>query len=145
MACNINNFCYVCGHFTPKMSKHGSFTGEFITEYETNFNYSIISNVPWVPNIVCKTCYTNLVSWMSRRIPKLPFGVPMIWINPNGQDISNCYACVNSVTGMNKRKMSSKVYNMVLSAQITIKHTENVPVPRPPIPDVTSGIPIRTD
>lgn len=145
MDCNIDNFCYVCGHFTPQMSKHGSFTEEFIRAYETYFNYPVISNVPWVPKVVCKKCYTNLMSWMHRRITKLPFGVPMIWINPNGHDSSNCYACVNYVTGINKRKMRSKVYISVPSAQIPLEHSENVPVPRPPSPDVSSGFTIITD
>lgn len=144
MSCNINKFCYVCGQFTPHNSKHGSLTHEFLYAYEMYFNHPVITNVSWVPKVVCKKCYTNLMSWMNGRIKKMPFGVPMIWVNPNGHEDSTCYACVNSETGMNKRKMKCKVYKSVFSAQVPIEHSENVPVPRPPSPDVTSGITMST-
>ncbi|XP_022919297.2 uncharacterized protein [Onthophagus taurus] len=81
---------------------------------------------------------------MHRRIKSLSFGVPMVWTDPINHDPSVCYACVNSGSGMNRKKMRSKVYLSVPSAQIPLPLTENIPVPKPPSPDVLSGITFST-
>lgn len=145
MECNINNFCYVCGHFTPQFVKHGYFTDEFMCAYEKYFNQPIISNVSWAPNVVCKKCYSDLLNWMHKRIKCLPFGIPMMWTDPIEHNKSNCYACKNSIQGMNRKKTKNKVYVSVLSAQTPLQHSEIVPVPRPPSPDVSSGITLQSD
>lgn len=144
MDCNLNNFCYVCGNFTPKNLKHGYFTNEFRDVYEKYFNHPVITNVAWAPNMVCKICYCNLFKWINKRVRCMPFGVPMIWTAPIIHEKTNCYACVNSFKGINRLKSKKKGLLSVPSAQTPLPHSENVPIPRPPSPDVSSGITLES-
>lgn len=105
---NINNFCYICGHFIPlnrrDHGKHGVFSKELNEAYEKYFDQKVVVGVPWVPNIICKTCYNNLLEWIHNKHRRMTFGVPMIWIDPVVHDPKNCYACVNTVPGFPARE-----------------------------------------
>lgn len=82
---------------------------------------------------------------MHKLLKCLPFGVPMLWTDPTSHHKSNCYACVNSVQGMNRKKTKNKVYLSVPSAQTPVQHSENIPVPKPPSPDVSSGVTLESE
>lgn len=137
---NINNFCYVCGHFVPMSVKKGSFSAEIKTAYQKYFNQQLFLDVDWTPNIVCRTCYTYLWEWMNKKRAVLPFGVPMIWTDPIEHDPSNCYACANRHAGLNRKKVKSVVYVGVPSAQLPLPHSDSVPIPNFPSPDLLSQI-----
>lgn len=134
---NINNFCYICGRFTPANRKPGSFSEDLKLAYQKYFDQTVISGVPWVPNITCKTCYNSLLDWLHHKRKSMPFGVPMIWIDPIQHDPSNCYACVNTVHGLTKKNMKKFKYKGVASAQIPLPHSEHNP-PKLASPDVLS-------
>ncbi|XP_049307337.1 uncharacterized protein LOC125777138 [Bactrocera dorsalis] len=59
------------------------------------------------------------------------FGIPIIWIDPQGHHTGNCYACKNKFARLNKR---NTVHKSVQSAQLPVSHSENVPIPRCPSP-----------
>lgn len=89
----------------------------------------LILNKSWVPNSVCKTCYSALLLWTKRKRPSMPYAVPMIWADPGEHDPANCYACANQVYGMNKIKAKLHKYCAVPSAQTPLLHSESIPLP----------------
>lgn len=145
--CSINNFCYVCGHFTPigRKSKQAPMSDDFIAAYVAYYSLSIFNNVSWAPQSVCRKCYNDLLDWKAKRIDFLPYGVPTIWIDPGVHDPENCYVCKNTVPGMNKKKSKNKVYVSVPSVQLPLPHSDAVPVPdKFPSPDVLSSFTAAT-
>lgn len=138
-------FCYVCGHFTPKSHRQGALSEEFKKLYEAYFNQIVIENENWVPNIVCKTCYNDLFFWMQKKRDRMPFGIQMIWCNPGEHSESNCYVCANFKFGMNAKYLKNKKYIGVPSASIPLPHSENVPVPKFPSPDILSTCTLATN
>lgn len=148
---NLNNFCYVCGIFTPiderkkSNKKFRSITDEFKKIYNVYFNQTVIEDVDWVPKLVCKTCYTGLFKWIKREQQQMPFGSPMIWTNPGAHTPTNCYACVNTVKGMNSKKAKTHQYKEVQSAQRPLPHDPiSRPVPPYPSPDRLTSITTTT-
>lgn len=147
---NINNFCYVCGHFvklgrnsTADKNKRGRFSAEFKYAYEKYFSQSVFC-VDWAPKTVCVRCYGLLLKWTKREINEMPFGIPMMWSYPGEHQRSNCYACMNSrfkYTGRTKNKSGKNKatatgYIGVRSAQLPLPHSEAIPIPpRLPSPD----------
>lgn len=134
---NLIKFCFICGHFTPSKRSKGQLSQKLILTYEKYFDQKFISGVPWVPQTICKRCYNYLLEWSHHKRKSLPFGVPMIWTNPINHDPSNCYACVNTKRGLQKKNMAKFQYKSVRSAQVPLPHTDNIPT-RCPSPDVFS-------
>lgn len=130
----INLFCYICGKICIPRSEN--FTATLKTAYTAYFNQPIIEN-DYVPEKVCGTCFVYLINWWNGKREKMPFGVPMIWTNPGeDHDNSNCYACANDYIGLNRKKKNKKIYIGVQSAQLPLPHSNDIPVPRRPSPDV---------
>lgn len=132
---NINNFCYVCGEFTPLNEQNrGKISTEFKNAYLMYYLRNLEVNVNWAPDRVCKTCYGTLLQWMKRERKSMHYGKPMIWTDPGVHNQENCYACANTVPGMNKVKAKSHKYKGVPSAERPVTHTDgNIPIP--PYPD----------
>lgn len=141
---NINNFCYICGHFTPLDRKHGVFSAELTKAYEKYFDQPVFSGVPWVPDTICKTCYNGLLDWIHHKRKSMSFGVPMIWVDPVIHDPTNCYACANTVPGMNAKKQKNFEYKSVFSAITPMPHCEPHIPKKYPSPDVLSFCTLRT-
>lgn len=139
---NINNFCYVCGRFTPigPGNKHVPMSKDFIRAYEAYYTQQVL-NVPWAPKSVCKRCYNSVLDWKSKRITSLPYGIPTLWFDPGIHNAENCYICINSKIGTNKKKSKNKDLIAVPSVQLPLPHSEAVPVPETfPSPDLLSTI-----
>lgn len=59
-------------------------------------------------------------------------------------DERECYVCLNSFKGENRRKRRHKQYVGTKFVQLTLPHSDSVPIPKPPSPDVagfSSNIP----
>lgn len=128
----LNNFCYVCGRFTIMPSRR-KISSEIHKLYEEYFSQSVHSGVLWAPSIVCTSCVIHLNKWKSSGAA-MPFGVPMIWIDPEVHDSAKCYACVNHVVGMNRLKSGSFSYIGTTYSQLPLPHSAEIPVPEKPIP-----------
>lgn len=124
---SLDSFCYVCGHFMGKKSRHGVVSGELKSLYSKYFDgLPYITDQWYVPEDMCRTCYSTLLDWKkSKGEIQMSFRIPMFWSMPSGgkHDQSNCYACRNHTPGQNKKKMKHFVYKEVPSAQIPIPHT----------------------
>lgn len=128
----FNLFCYACGKYTIMPSKR-KITPHIADLYEKYFNMRIIENVTWAPSIVCSTCYVQLHEWSIGKRDHMPYGTPMIWIDPGTHSSENCYVCKNNVYGHTKTSRINFKYTSVLSAQTPLPHTEINPPPRCPI------------
>lgn len=127
----INNFCYICGRFTLAESRQliPSDTAALCKGY---FDISFIQNVDWVPSFACKSCVNRLHEWGNNRgQKKMPFGFPMIWLDPGPYDVQNLYVCINSFYGLNRLKGRKFECKSVPLAQTTVPHSESLPVPPP--------------
>lgn len=129
----INNFCYICGKFTIMPMKK-KISPEVAKMYEQYFNISVIRDINWVPSIACSTCVARLYDWQNGRRESMPFGIPMIWSEPINHETDKCYACVNKVQGLNRKKVSDHAYISVPSAQTPLPHSDTVPIPKKPSP-----------
>lgn len=141
---NINSYCYCCGHFISLLEKHTEHVNyrapseQFKLLYEVYFDQQLISGVPWVPKWICGLCYKTMLAWRSSNgKTQMKFGVPMIWTQPNRENIhdkNNCYACANHFDIHLLRNMKKYNYKAVRCAQLPLPHDENIPFkfPSPP-------------
>lgn len=135
---NFDLFCYMCGKFSIPGSKM-RISSKCAERYEQYFGMSIIRNVKWAPQFICKTCDKELRDWECGSRNQLPFGVPMIWCDPGSlHDAANCYLCVNNPRNRNRVTRQHMVYKEVRHAQIPLPHSENIPVPTRSVVDEQS-------
>lgn len=136
--CKINHFCYMCGHFIPSTAPGRNLTNKFNDIYLYYFGQTVIENKNWVLNHVCTPCYNGLLAWSERKRKQMPFGVPMMRmrIDPGPHSVANCYGCVNFKTGLNRKNVS---FQSCLNAQTPLPHTDEIPVPKFPSPDIFSA------
>lgn len=64
----------------------------------------------------------------------MPFGVPMIWTDPKEHKPDECYACVNSVVGINRAKKRKVECRGTLFVQLPLPHSNSIPIPKRPSP-----------
>jgi hypothetical protein len=62
----------------------------------------------------------------------MPFAYPVLWREP-ADHISDCYYCLTKVTGINARYKDSIQYAKVTSVTAPIPHSDEFPVPKPPL------------
>ncbi|XP_031640029.1 uncharacterized protein LOC116351997 [Contarinia nasturtii] len=129
----FNHYCYICGKFIV-MPNRRKISDEICKIYEQYFNIPVIRNEQWVPSIACTSCTNGLKRWSKGERESMPFGIPMVWIEPGFHDAANCYVCVNNVTGLNRFKARTFEYKSVPSAQTPLPHSEHVPIPKKPSP-----------
>lgn len=132
--CNndTDSFCYICGSYTFQKQKR-TITDLVKKEYFAYFGMHLgDQDKPWAPHIVCHTCCCNLHHWVVGKKKCMPFGIPMVWREPRDH-LTDCYFCLCNTKGFNKKTKSSIVYPDLPSAIRPIIHSEDVPVPAPPL------------
>lgn len=131
----LNEFCYVCGHIVVKIDekeRKNLFSAEFLKAYCEYFDEPDLTAKDYTPNTVCKKCYITLLDWKHLKEVNFPFIKPVIWVkDPIEHDPSRCYACINSLHGLNKRKLKSKVYIPSFTAALPVLRPNGVPPPKP--------------
>lgn len=60
----------------------------------------------------------------------MPFGVPMIWVDPQVHNPDECYACVNKSVGINRAKKRKIECRGTQFAQLPLPHSDSIPIPR---------------
>lgn len=137
--CKINFFCYVCGRYL----EHGisTFSPHFHHLYEVYFQPHTVIESILVPNKACKTCYNNLLAWSKDESneARMPFGVPMLWLNSAEHVEESCHGCLNYVNGLNAKKAKNMKYKTVPTVQMPLDHDDDsLPVPTYKMPDTFS-------
>lgn len=145
----INAFCYVCGHMVPKTKtkyQRNLFTEEFKFAYTQYFDEVDVSGEDFTPNTVCMGCYSNLLHWLHGRRTKLHFIKPVIWVkDPNGHDISKCYACINFDPRFNKKRSKSKKYVAAFTATLPVPLSAGFKPPLAPCQETMSLLTASTN
>lgn len=116
------------------MPNRRKISSEIAEIYKVYFSLDVIRDVGWAPSITCTTCIINLNKWDKGEIKCMPFGVPMIWMDPQVHDSDDCYACVNYVSGINRIKSRYLSYKETKFAQLPLLHSDNIPIPTKPSP-----------
>lgn len=127
-----NNFCFVCGQFTPK-SQRKKITSITKTAYSLYFGCALgDQDKDFAPHVCCISCKTGLNQWLHGRRKSLPFAVPMVW-REQSNHLNDCYFCNTKITGVSRKNKASVKYPSVPSAIRPVPHSEDIPVPDPPI------------
>lgn len=134
-----NIFCYVCGKFCVA-SQRKAIAENTKTLYEVYFS-RVMQNFEdyWVPEIVCKTCESNLNLWWNSKRCQMPFAVPMIWNKPRNHR-TDCYFCMTKVTGFSSKNKNKIKYPDCSSVVKPVAHGKNFPVPVTPKRDVNETV-----
>lgn len=141
---DFDNFCYVCGKRTIVESRR-KIGDDFAELYNQYFNQVVYRNVEWAPSVVCTGCLSILNRWKKGKIGSMPFGVPMIWSDPQVHTSDDCYACLNFVSGTNRNKLRKFSYRETKYTQLPLPHSENIPIPgRPSITEECMSLAIQT-
>ena len=123
-----DSFCYICGNFTL-FSQRASITTFVKEAYFSYFSRKIGNqDKSWAPHIVCKQCTEGLRMWTKGTREHMPFGVPMIWMEPKDHS-TDCYFCSVKTSGYNRKNKRSIQYPNIASAVRPIDHSEEIPVP----------------
>ena len=125
-----NNFCYICGLFTPQTLKKP-------ISKNVRINYRNYFKCPlgdqdkyWAPHLACQSCVNHLNEWArGKRASGLPFAIPMIWREP--KDHSDFYFCLCDITGITIRTRGQIKYPSLASAIRPVPHSNVLPVPKP--------------
>ena len=92
----------------------------------------------WTPHKVCKHCTETLRLWTQGKVSSMQFGVPMVWREPKNHH-DDCYFCMVNISGWNQRKKKGWYHSNIESAQRSIPHCAEVPVPVfTSLPDLTA-------
>lgn len=134
--CNKSSrFCYVCGKYTVDSVKK-NLTNHLIEAYQLYYGKQVLKNVWWAPTSACENCYRSLLLWMQGKKSSMPFGTPMIWLQPENHDIQKCYFCTYYTVGCSRRTLKNIEYKSFSHAIVTAKHDVNIPIPL--LPDLRS-------
>ncbi|CAH0551139.1 unnamed protein product [Brassicogethes aeneus] len=120
------------------MANRRKINAEIIEIYQLYFDQNIICDIKWAPSTICTGCMGNLSQWRKGKIDSMPFGIPVIWTNPQVHNPDECYVCVNFKPGTNRKKTRSMKYIATKFVELPLPHSENVPVPKRPSPTAVS-------
>lgn len=128
---NLNKFCNVCGKFIIRQSRR-NVSQETAELYYVYFGERIILDQHWAPSMICTSCDSHLHDWCKGKKDQMPFGNPMIWMDSQQHNESECYACLNYIVGTNRKKTGSMIYKETRYVQLPIAHSSAIPVPTRP-------------
>ena len=82
----------------------------------------------WALHSCCSSCNERLTTWTNGKLKSMPFGIPMMWLEPKNHT-DDCYFCTLNLAGFNRHKKKSWSYPNVESARRPVPHSEEIPVP----------------
>ena len=135
-----NSFCYVCGDFTT-VAQRRTITSLLRTAYLHYFDRKNgDQDKSWSPHICYKPCYNGLTAWFNGKKASSNFAVPMVWREPRNH-ADDCYFCSTNITGFNAHSRKKIEYPNLRSAMRPVPHSDDLPVPTPPInKDLSSSV-----
>lgn len=123
-----DNFCYVCGKFTPKAQRK-PITELVKKAYKLYFDCPVgDQDKNFAPHIACINCTTTLTEWLKGKRRAMPFAVPMVWCEPQDH-YSDCYFCLTNISGHSSKTRHKIKYPNVPSVHLPVPHDEGLPVP----------------
>ena len=126
-----DNFCYICGEFTPKKSQ-ATLTAVVKKAYHLYFQCKVgDQDKMWAPHICCESCSRSLRAWLNGSRKAMPFAIPMVWREPRDH-VSDCYFCLSNISGFSSKTKKQIIYINVPSAMRPVPHSDDLPVPTAP-------------
>jgi hypothetical protein len=123
-----NVFCYICGEYMMKEQRRG-ITNNINNSYEAYFGMKIgHQDNYWEPNSCCSSCTERLRKWTKGTLKSMPFGIPMMWLEPKNHT-DDCYFCTLNMAGFNRNKKKTWTYPNLESARRPVPHSQDIPVP----------------
>jgi hypothetical protein len=91
-------------------------------------------------HVVCNTCVEGLRHWYQGTRLSMPFGIPMVWREPQNH-YDDCYFCLCNVSGCKKRNKVGIKHPNLSSAIRPVPHGPDDTIPAPPaqLEDVESS------
>ncbi|XP_045133075.1 uncharacterized protein LOC123517160 [Portunus trituberculatus] len=127
-----DSFCYVCGFYVgPKHVSHKIVKGaKYWIAYRLYFGMSMgDQDKPWVPHVICGSCWSNLDAWLRSARKSMPFAVPRVWREPKNHD-DDCMIDISKYRKVKGRKFLP--YPSLPSSIALVPHDDTLLVPRPP-------------
>jgi hypothetical protein len=128
-----DSFCYVCGRYIPESKNRRGITETVKDAYDRYFHPLELNDQdkPWAPHSICSCCYANLLAWYNGKNRHMPFGVPMMWLEPENH-VDDCYFCMITTVGFNAATVGQIKYPDIRSAKRPLPHSELIPIPPSP-------------
>ena len=84
------------------MKKPRTMTEVLAGAYQKYFGFPPgMSDKPWVPNLMCSSCFAILGVIASGREKYFALGSPMLWREPT-HHAADCYFCLTAVSGIGR-------------------------------------------
>lgn len=80
-----------------------------------------------VPKYICTNCLTHLNKWQKTG-STMPFGIPMMGMNRQGHIPAECYGCINTVRGTNRKKVGGLRYTETTYVELPKPHSDQIPI-----------------
>ena len=95
-----DNFCYICGHFTPVQLRK-PITQNAKKSYFYYFKVHVVDqDKTWAPHIACNSCVNHLNEWLRGERPSgMPFAVQMVW-REQKDHTTDCYFVLQQSRGI---------------------------------------------
>lgn len=98
-----NVFCYICGDYIMKKQRR-NITNRIRNSYQAYFGIAVRhQDKSWAPNVCCSLCSVSLWRWTNGKLKSMPFGIPMLWMEPKNHS-DDCYFCTVNMFGFNRRR-----------------------------------------
>ncbi|XP_075159665.1 uncharacterized protein LOC142232851 [Haematobia irritans] len=127
---NRNQFCYICGLFTPPNNTR-NLTPSLVASYEEYFAVSFVPNPGYVPDVACEYCYRGLMGWKNKsERHKIKYVEPVKWIPQTEHLVEKCYFCLTKVTGFRyntREKVTYAEVDSVIKALVRSEDNSTAP------------------
>ena len=126
---NPDNFCYICGQYTPPVHCK-KFTPKKILL--TSFTLGVKLETRTRNGLLTYAALLQCLLHIAGKKKKMSFGVPMIRREQAGHSM-DCYFCLTNIKGFSRESKSKIKHPNCRSAMNPIQHSSTVPIPSPPL------------
>ena len=119
-----DSFCYVCECCTL-LRQRRNITSFVKRVYKACFQIPLGDHdKKRSSHIVCHNCEKMLRYWAKGKQKELPFGVPMVWLEPRDH-VTNCYFCMVNTKGVDKKNPHKIFHPSILLPIRPVPHLKN--------------------
>lgn len=123
-----DSFCYICGVYTLSRQRR-NITSFVKRAYRAYFGIHLgDQDKKWSPHVVCHNCEEMLRDWTKGKRKSLPFGIPMVWREPQDHT-TDCYFCMVNTKGVGRKSRQMLSYPSIPSAIRPVPHSDRFPPP----------------
>ena len=126
-----DNFCYVCGEYTPPAHRV-KLNSRIRYAYKHYFACQEgDKDKKWASHICFNRCRTSLLFRLDGKRKQMPFAVSMVW-REQSDHVTDCYFCMTNIKGFSRKYTSKISYPVCRPAIKPVPNDLDLPVPQPP-------------